>query len=853
MVRFILNGQATIFEGNPEIPLLKFLRNTQNITSVKDGCSCQGVCGACMVEINGEAKLSCLTPLKKLENAKINTLEGLPENVRDIMAKAFVEKGAVQCGFCTPGFLMRTNILLQKNPTPTRNEIKQALTLNLCRCTGYVKIIDAIHEAAQRLQQQQPSINTTLSGHVGTSYPKYEAYEMAVGKRLFVNDLKFDGLLHGALYFSDHAKATVLEIDISKALKLKGVVRIITAKDIPGNRFVGLIFKDWPLMIKPGETTRYIGDVLAGVVAETEDIAREAVKLIKVTYEVLKPVTDPHEAIKPRALKVHPEKDNLLETCRVYRGGSADEILTGSDFVAKGKYQTQRIEHAFLETEGAVAMPFDDGIHLYSNGQGIYEDRKQVAAILNLPVEKVRVTLVSTGGGFGGKEDMTVQGHVSLFAWLLKKPVKLVLSRDESIRMHPKRHPVYMDMEVGCNKNGMLTGLKLYAVGDSGAYASVGTKVMERVAGHASGAYHFPCVNLEALTVYTNNIPCGAMRGFGANQVAFALEGCIDDLCKQGGFDRWQFRYDNALCEGKMTATGQVLHKGVGVRETLLAVKPHYDKARFKGLACGIKNSGVGNGMADFSDVIIEIKSGNHVVLHHGWTEMGQGVHTVATQVLFEETGISPAIVEVIVDSIAGIPTGMTTSSRATALLGNAILDASKQIREDLKHKSLQELSGKIYKGNYTCDWTTKPGADVKDIITHFAYGYATQLVVLDDSGKIETVYAAHDAGKIMNPVMFEGQIEGAVHMGLGYALTEDLPMIDGQLVSTKMRDLKILRAKDMPEVVVLGVEVKDPVGPYGAKGLGEIGLVPTAAAVANALCDFDGIRRYSLPLNKSV
>ncbi len=853
MVRFILNGQATIFEGNPEIPLLKFLRNTKNITSVKDGCSCQGACGACMVEINGEAKLSCLTPLKRLENAKINTLEGLPENVRDIMAKAFVEKGAVQCGFCTPGFLMRTNILLQKNPTPTRDEIKQALTLNLCRCTGYVKIIDAIQEAAQRLQQQQPSINTTLSGHVGTSYPKYEAYEMAIGKRLFVNDLKFDGLLHGALYFSDHAKATVLEIDISKALKLKGVVRIITAKDIPGNRFVGLIFKDWPLMIKPGETTRYIGDVLAGVVAETEDIAREAVKLIKVTYEVLKPVTDPHEAIKPRALKVHPEKDNLLETCRVYRGGSADEILTGSDFVAKGKYQTQRIEHAFLETEGAVAMPFDDGIHLYSNGQGIYEDRKQVATILNLPVEKVRVTLVSTGGGFGGKEDMTVQGHVSLFAWLLKKPVKLVLSRDESIRMHPKRHPVYMDMEVGCDKNGMLTGLKLYAVGDSGAYASVGTKVMERVAGHASGAYHFPCVNLEALTVYTNNIPCGAMRGFGANQVAFALEGCIDDLCKQGGFDRWQFRYDNALCEGKMTATGQVLHKGVGVRETLLAVKPHYDKARFKGLACGIKNSGVGNGMADFSDVIIEIKSGNHVVLHHGWTEMGQGVHTVATQVLFEETGISPAIVEVIVDSIAGIPTGMTTSSRATALLGNAILDASKQIREDLKHKSLQELSGKIYKGNYTCDWTTKPGADVKDIITHFAYGYATQLVVLDDSGKIETVYAAHDAGKIMNPVMFEGQIEGAVHMGLGYALTEDLPMIDGQLVSTKMRDLKILRAKDMPEVVVLGVEVKDPVGPYGAKGLGEIGLVPTAAAVANALCDFDGIRRYSLPLNKSV
>ena len=853
MVQFILNGQITNFDGDPEIPLLKFLRNIKNITSVKDGCSCQGACGACMVEIDGEAKLSCLTPLKKLENAKVNTLEGLPVDVRDIMAKAFVEKGAVQCGFCTPGFLMRTNILLKKNPTPTRDEIKQALTLNLCRCTGYVKIIDAIHEAAQRLLLKPPSTSTSLSGNVGTSYPKYEAYEMAVGKRLFVNDLKFDGMLHGALYFSDHAKAMVLDINISEALKIKGVVRIFTGDDIPGNRFVGLIFKDWPLMIKPGETTRYIGDVLAGVIAETEEIAREAVKLIKVTYEVLKPVTDPHEAIKPRALKVHPDRENLLETCRVYRGGIADEILAGSDFVAKGIYQTQRIEHAFLETEGAVAMPFEDGVHLYSNGQGIYEDRKQVAVILDLPVEKVRVTLVSTGGGFGGKEDMTVQGHTSLFAWLLKKPVKLVLSRDESIRMHPKRHPVYMDMEVGCDKDGKLTGLKLYAVGDSGAYASVGTKVMERVAGHASGAYHFPCVNLEALTVYTNNIPSGAMRGFGANQVAFALEGCIDDLCKQGGFDRWQFRYDNALCEGKMTATGQVLHKGVGVQETLLAVKPYYDKARFKGLACGIKNSGVGNGMADFSDVIIEIKSEKQVILQHGWTEMGQGVHTVATQVLCEETGIPPGIVEVIVDSIAGIPTGMTTSSRATALLGNAILDASKQIREDLKHKSLHQLSGKTYKGNYTCDWTTKPGADVKEIITHFAYGYATQLVVLDENGKIKTVYAAHDAGKIMNPVMFEGQIEGAVHMGLGYALTEDLPMIDGQLVSTKMRDLKILRAKDMPDIVVLGVEVKDPVGPYGAKGLGEIGLVPTAAAVANALCDFDGVRRFSLPMKKIV
>ncbi|MHC1778564.1 MAG: selenium-dependent xanthine dehydrogenase [Lentimicrobium sp.] len=851
MIQFRLNGHNIRYNGNPETRLLHFLRLEEKITSVKDGCSCQGACGACMVEINGEAKLSCMTQLGKLENAEVNTLEGIPGEIRDVLAKAFVEKGAVQCGFCTPGFLMRTKILLQKNPDPTREEIKHALTLNLCRCTGYVKIIDGIAEAARRLKLKKVADKPEIEGHVGTSYPKYEAYEMALGKRKFVNDLDFDGMVHGALLFSEHPRAIVKEIDTTAAAELKGVVRIFTAADVPGDLYVGLIYKDWPLMIGKGETTRYIGDAIAGVVAETEEIARKATRLIRVDYEILEPVTDPHLAIKPSAPLVHPGRFNLLETCKVYRGGNADETIAGSAFVASGIYQTQRIEHAFLETEGAIALPDGDGVHLYSNGQGIYVDRKQVASMLALPEEKVRVTLVSTGGGFGGKEDMTVQGHVSLFAWLLKRPVKLVLSRDESIRMHPKRHPVYMDITVGCDKNGMLTGLKLYAVGDTGAYASVGTKVMERVAGHASGAYHFPCVNLEALTVYTNNIPNGAMRGFGANQVCFALEGCIDDLCRQGNFDRWQFRYNNALTEGRMTATGQVLKGGVGVRATLEAIKPYYDEARFKGLACGIKNSGVGNGMADYSDVIIRIISENKVQLQHGWTEMGQGVHTVAQQVLFEETGINPEIVEVTVDSIAGIPTGMTTSSRATALLGNAILDVSKQIREDLKTHSFKELSGKSYKGSYSFNLTTKPGADVEEIITHFAYGYATQLVVLDEKGSIKTVYAAHDAGKIMNPLMFEGQIEGAVHMGLGYALTEDLPMVDGHLVSSKLRDLKILRAKDMPEVVVLGVEVKDPVGPYGAKGLGEIGLVPTAAAVANAFMDFDGRRRFELPLKK--
>jgi CO/xanthine dehydrogenase Mo-binding subunit len=538
-----------------------------------------------------------------------------------------------------------------------------------------------------------------------------------------------------------------------------------------------------------------------------------------------------------------------LDNCIIQRG-KADEVIANAQFVSKGRYQTQRIEHGFLEVETAIAYSVEDGIELICQSQGVYEDRRQIAMMLGLSEEKIRVILVPNGGGFGGKEDMTVQGHVSLFAYLLKRPVKLALSREESIMMHPKRHPVTMDMELACNGKGMLTAIKLRAVGDSGAYASVGTKVMERVAGHACGGYYVPVTDIEAKTVYTNNIPSGAMRGFGANQVAFALEACIDDLCKQGGFDRWQFRYDNALVDGLTTATGQKL-KSVGIRACLNALKKDYEKARFKGLATGIKNSGIGNGMVDFSNVIIEIISEDRVLIQHGWTEMGQGVHTMALQTLCEETGILPELIEVKVDSAAQIKTGMTTSSRATALLGNAIINACIPLKEDLKQHTLKQLVGKKYFGEWKCDWTTKPGADVDEIITHYSYGYAAQLVVLDEDGKIEKVIAAHDAGKIMNPMLFEGQIQGAVHMGLGYALCEDSPMKDGYLISNKLRDCNILRAHETPEIIVKGVEVADEVGPYGVKGIGEIGLVPTAAAVANAFTDFDGKKRFELPLSK--
>ncbi|MFZ4741065.1 MAG: selenium-dependent xanthine dehydrogenase [Bacteroidales bacterium] len=849
MINFTLNDNKIVFQGDGELSLLKFLRNDQNITSVKDGCSAQASCGACMVEINGKPRLACTTKMRNLEDTIVYTMEGFPQYIKETLGKAFVEKGAVQCGFCTPGFMMRAKILLQENPSPTIEEIRNALKLNLCRCTGYKKIEEAIEYAAEHLKTKKEIELLPQNGKVGTSYPKYNSYETAIGERNFVNDIKIDGMLHAALRFSDYPRAKVLKINTDKAESAVGVVRVFTAQDIPVTSKIGLIYNDWSVMIAENETTHYIGDVIAAVVADTEEHARLAAKLIEVEYEVYEPITDTFKALEPNSPQVHDNHINLLDNCIIKRG-NADETIANAKFVSKGKYQTQRIEHAFLETEAAIAYPAEDGIELICQSQGVYEDRRQIAMILGLPEENVRVILVPNGGGFGGKEDMTVQGHVSLFAYLLKKPVKLALSREESIIMHPKRHPVFMDMELACNEKGMLSAIKLRAIGDSGAYASVGTKVMERVAGHATGGYYVPITDIEAKTVYTNNIPSGAMRGFGANQVAFALESCIDDLCKQGGFDRWQFRYDNALVDGLTTATGQKL-KSVGIRECLLALKNDYDNAKYKGIATGIKNSGIGNGMVDFSNVIIEIISPEKVLIQHGWTEMGQGVHTMALQTLCEETGILPELIEVKVDSAAQIKTGMTTSSRATALLGNAIINACIQLKEDLKQLTLKQLVGKKYFGEWKCDWTTKPGAEVDEIITHYSYGYAAQLVVLDENGEIEKVVAAHDAGKIMNPMLFEGQIQGAVHMGLGYALSEELPMKDGYLLSTKLRDCNILRAHETPEIIVKGVEVADAVGPYGVKGIGEIGLVPTAAAVANAFTDFDGKKRFELPLNK--
>ena len=847
-MEFKLNGSTINYEGDPEVSLMTYLRDVEDIISPKDGCAPEGVCGCCSVLLDGNVLKSCIAPMRRIAGKEVITMEGLDSDKKETVINAFAIEGGLQCGFCTPGIIMKVWPLLNQGFV-TEKEINKALNSNLCRCTGYKKVTKSCLSAAQALRNNTKIVLPQSSGKVGESLPKYDSLRLATGEAPYVADLKFEGMVHGALKFSEHPRAKVLKIDYGAAEKLAGVLRIFTAEDIPGERFTGLIVQDWPMMVKVGEITRYVGDVLAGVVAETEKIAREAVALIEVEYEVLTPVTDPFEALSAKSPQIH-ENGNLLSTTEIERG-DANQAEKESAFVSKGTYKTQRIEHAFLEIECCVALPLEEGVKVFSQSQGVYEDRNSIRKILGLPEEKVVVVLMPNGGGFGGKEDISVQGHAALFAHLLQVPVRVALTRPESLCMHPKRHPMVMEMSLGCDKNGKLTFVKADIIGDTGAYASVGMKVLERAAGHATGAYTIPVVKLRSRAVYTNNVPCGAMRGFGVNQINFAIESCVDELCVKGGFDRWQIRYDNALQPGDRTSTGQKITSGIGIQKTLLAVKEQFQNAKYAGIACGMKNTGIGNGVQDESIVRVVIDSPTEITIHHGWTEMGQGVFTMAVQFLCEATSVNPNFISVKVDTSKDAPCGMTTASRGTSLIGNSVLDAGKKLKADLETHSLAELVGREYVGEWVCDWTTAVEADVDEPQTHYSYSYATQVVTLDDSGKVETVYAAHDAGRIVNPILFEGQLEGSVHMGLGYALSEKFEMEEGRPVHTRLGKLGMIRATDTPKIEVIGIEEPDEFGPCGAKGVGEIGLVPTASAVASAFFQFSGERQYELPLKK--
>jgi len=855
-VEFRLNGKSVRVEPRADESLLDTLRERCGIRSLKDGCSPQGQCGCCLALIDGHAKVTCAMTAASAAGRDVLTLEGLAASDRHLFSRAFALAAGVQCGFCIPGIALRSKYVLDRNPNPTRDEIARAIDVHLCRCTGYKKIVDAIEWMARGRRGEE--IPEPLSdGGVGARLARYDAIRAALGERPYVGDLDRPGLLHGAVVLSPHARARVRRIDTSRALAHPGVVAVVTAADVPGERWYGLIEQDWPGFVAVGEEVRCVGDVVAAVAASDRHTARAAAALVDVEYEVLPAVLDPLSAIAPGAPRVNPRHENLLSHSSIRRG-DADSALASSAHVVHGIWQTQRIEHLFLEPESALAEPRPDGrLHLWSQGQGIFDDRRQVAAFLGVPEDNVFVELVPNGGAFGGKEDMSIQAHTALLARVTGRPVKLTLSREESIRLHPKRHPIRMEYSVGCDAEGRLTAVKARMLGDSGAYASVGAKVLERAAGHACGPYRVGNIDIESTAAYTNNPPCGAMRGFGVNQVHFAIEGCMDLLAKKAGIDPWEIRWRNAVEVGDVFSTGQVLEKSVGIKKTLAAVKPHYERARAEGravgIACGLKNSGIGNGAKEWGKARLVVEADGTVSVYNGYTEMGQGLLTVLVQFAAEVTGLPAGCFRPKVDSTYQLACGQTTGSRATLLGGRAVTSAAAKLRADLNAGlRLPDLVGRVYAGDVLVDDTTPLGADVPKVKTHTSFGYATQVCILDDQGRVARIVAAHDVGRAVNPALCEGQIEGSIHMGLGYALTEELSCADGMPVTFKLREIGVLRARDMPEIDVILVEDPEPEGPFGAKGVGEIGLVPTAAAVAGALEAFDGIRRYTLPMRDS-
>jgi selenium-dependent xanthine dehydrogenase len=849
-MEFTLNGESVSVEVAEGASLLELLRDTCGLTSVKDGCAPEGSCGACTVMVDGKAVVSCAQPATRATGRTVVTQEGLGPDQRELWADAFVAAGASQCGFCSPGILMKAEALLGKNADPSREEIGRALAGNLCRCTGYVKVVDAIRLAASaRRGEALPDVDR--SGRVGSRTARYQGRELALGDKPYVNDLKATGMLHGAIRFSDHPRARVLGIDTARAAAYPGVVAVATAADVPGERRQGLITKDWRLFVADGEVTSYVGDVLAAVAAETRAAAREAAALIEVEYEVLEPVTDPFDSIAEGAPQLH-EHGNVLSVSKVERG-DVDAALASAAHVATETFRTQFVEHAFLEPESCLAVPTDEGgLHFFSQGQGVWDDRRQVASFLGMPEEKIRVTQVSNGGAFGAKEDLNVQPQACLLAVMTERPVLLTLSRKESIRFHAKRHPMTMEYVVGCDEEGHLVAVRARIVGDTGAYASVGDKVLERAAGHACSAYKVPNVDVESRAVYTNNPPAGAMRGFGANQANFAMEGMMDILAEQVGIDGWEIRWRNALESGDRFGTGQILGPGVGIKKTLLAVRDAYRDAPHAGIACGVKNSGVGNGLKEYGKAILRPEADGTVTLFHSWTEMGQGVHTALQQIACEELGLAAGQVTVVVDTVREIDTGQCTASRSTVLGGRAIIEAARRLKASLNGGRLEDLAGQEFYGEFVVDWTYKPGTGPDGAATHYAYGWATQVAILDDDGKLLKIVAAHDVGKVINPTLLEGQIEGAVHMGLGHALTEDFVVEGGVPKTDTLKSLNIIPPAGMPAVECIFVEEHQPEGPYGAKGVGEIALVPTASAVAGALHAYDGIRRTLLPMKDS-
>lgn len=845
---FVVNGVPCSTEE--EKPLLRYLRDELRLTSVKDGCS-EGACGTCTILVDGKAVKACVLSTKRAAGKEIVTVEGLSEAEREAFVYAFGAVGAVQCGFCIPGMVMAGKALLDQNPNPTEAEIKKAIRGNVCRCTGYKKIIEGIALAGAILRGEasvDPALEEGEDYGVGARAFRTDVRDKVLGRGEYCDDLYLDGMAHASAVRSQYPRARVLDIDASAALALPGVLAVLTADDVPHNK-VGHLQQDWDVMIAKGDITRCVGDAICLVVAENETVLKQAKELVKVDYEPLEPVRTIQEARAADAPILHPG-GNLCQQRHVTRG-DARAALAQSKYVVTQSYRTPFTEHAFLEPECAVAFPYKDGVKVYTSDQGVYDTRKEISIMLGWEPERIVVENKLVGGGFGGKEDVSVQHLAVLAALRVNRPVKAKLTRQESINFHPKRHYMEGTFTLGCDENGIFTGLDCEIHFDTGAYASLCGPVLERACTHSVGPYCYQNTDIRGFGWYTNNPPAGAFRGFGVCQSEFALESNINLLAEKVGISPWEIRFRNAIEPGKALPNGQIADCSTALKETLLAVKDVYEQnADHAGIACAMKNSGVGVGLPDKGRCKLAVRNGV-VELYSAASDIGQGCATVFLQMLAEATGLPlEKLRNMGANSEVAPDSGTTSGSRQTLITGEAVRMAAAELRADLDGAGgdLSALEGLEYSAEFF-DPTDKLGADKPNPKSHVAYGFATHVVILDGEGRVKEVYAAHDSGKVVNPTSIRGQIEGGVLMGLGYALTEDFPLKDC-VPQAKFGTLGLMRADQIPDIHAIYVE-KEELLPfaYGAKGIGEIATIPTAPAVQGAYYARDHILRTSLPM----
>lgn len=841
MATFTVNGQTVTVEQNQK--LLRYLRDTLRLTSVKDGCS-EGACGTCTVLIDGKPARACIQQTDRLAGKAVLTVEGLSDFEKDVYAFAFGEAGAVQCGFCIPGMVLCAKALLDVNPTPTEEEIAYALRNNICRCTGYVKIKDAVRRAAEYLRAGRLPEDSG-AWRLGARVHRLDVREKVLGTGEYCDDLYMEGMLYGSAVRAAYPRARVLKIHTEEARALPGVALVLTAADVPGENKVGHLKKDWDTMIPVGGITHYLGDAIALIAAETPEILAAAKALVRVEYEPLTPVRSPAEAMAEGAPLVHRD-GNLLAHKHVSRGDAA-EAIRNARYVLQDHFSTPFTEHAFLEPECAVAFPKEDGVMIYSSDQSVYDTQHETAPMLGLPNEKVWVENKLVGGGFGGKEDVTVQHHAALLAYLAQRPVKVKLTREESILIHPKRHPMEMDFTLGVDENGIIQGVKATVVADTGAYASLGGPVLERACTHAAGPYNYQNFEIDGYAWYTNNPPAGAFRGFGVTQTCFAIETLLNRAADMVGISHWEIRYRNAIRPGQTLPNGQIVDASTGLVETLEAVREQYEAASYAGIACAMKNAGVGVGLPDTGRVRLVLKDGK-VHIHTGASCIGQGLGTVLVQIVCETTGLPREAVVYAPPNTGNSPdSGTTSGSRQTLITGEAARRACELLNAAMANSSLADLEGEIYYAEYLAK-TDPLGSPKPNPVSHVAYGYATQVAILGEDGKLRKIIAAHDVGRAVNPLSVEGQIEGGVVMSMGYALTERYPLTDCK-PTAKFGTLGLLRANEIPEIEPIIVEKAGLQVAYGAIGIGEITAIPTAPAIADAYYRLDGKARSRLPL----